>query len=69
MASDQTAIGFIFHPGIHGGVGYLAALTQPEEAIEVVFDTASDGAVLAMENMAGSGQNICMRCVELGGIL
>ena len=69
LAPDLGAVGFIFHPGIHGGVGYQAALTQAEEAIEVVFDTASDGAVLAMENMAGSGQNICMRCVELGGIL
>ena len=69
LAPDLGAIGFIFHPGIHGGVGYQAALPRAEEVIEVVLDTASEGAVLAMEYMDGSGQHICMRFDELGGIL
>ena len=55
LAPDLGAIGFIFHPGIHGGVGYQAALPRAEEVIEVVLDTASEGAVLAMEYMDGSG--------------
>ena len=69
LAPDLGAIGFIFHTGIHGGVGYQAALSQAKEVIEVVLDTASKGAVLAMEHMDGSGQHISMRFGELGGIL
>ncbi len=34
-----------------------------------MLDTALECAVLAMENMAGSGQHICIRFGELGGIL
>ena len=34
-----------------------------------MLDTAAEVAVLAMEYMDGSGQHICMRFGELGGIL
>ena len=69
LAADLGATGVIFHPGSHGGRGYEAILPQTVEAIKIVLDTASEGPVLAVENMAGMGQHIGAKFDELGGIL
>ena len=69
LAADLGAVGVIFHPGSHGGRGYEAVLPQTVEAIEIVLDTAPEGPVLAVENMAGMGQHIGAKFDELGGIL
>jgi deoxyribonuclease-4 len=69
LAADLGAAGVIFHPGSHGGRGYEAVLPQTVEAIKIVLDTAPEGPVLAVENMAGMGQHIGAKFDELGGIL
>ena len=69
LAADLDATGVIFHPGSHGGRGYEAVLPQTVEAIKIVLDTAPEGPVLAVENMAGMGQHIGAKFDELGGIL
>ena len=69
LAADLGATGVIFHPGSHGGRGYEAILPQTVEAIKIVLDTAPEGPVLAVENMAGMGQHIGAKFDELGGIL
>ena len=69
LAADLGATGVIFHPGSHGGRGYEAVLPQTVEAIKIVLDTAPEGPVLAVENMAGMGQHIGAKFDELGGIL
>jgi len=69
LAADLGAVGVIFHPGSHGGRGYEAVLPQTVEAIKIVLDTAPEGPVLAVENMAGMGQHIGAKFDELGGIL
>ena len=69
LAADLGATGVIFHPGSHGGRGYEAVLPQTVEAIKIVLDTAPEGPVLAVENMAGMGQHIGAKFEELGGIL
>ena len=69
LAKDLGATGVIFHPGSHGGLGYEAVLPQTVEAIKIVLDTAPEGPVLAVENMAGMGQHIGAKFEELGGIL
>ncbi|MEO2141852.1 MAG: deoxyribonuclease IV [bacterium] len=69
LAADLGATGVIFHPGSHGGRGYEAVLPQTVEAIKIVLDTAPEGPVLAVENMAGMGQHIGVKFDELGGIL
>jgi deoxyribonuclease-4 len=69
LAADLGATGVIFHPGSHGGRGYEAALPQTVEAIKIVLDTAPEGPVLAVENMAGRGQHIGAKFDELGEIL
>ncbi len=69
LAADLGATGVIFHPGSHGGRGYDAVLPQTVEAIKIVLDTAPEGPVLAVENMAGMGQHIGAKFDELGGIL
>ena len=69
LAADLDATGVIFHPGSHGGRGYEAVLPQAGEAIKIVLDTAPEGPVLAVENMAGMGQHIGAKFDELGGIL
>jgi len=69
LAADLGAAGVIFHPGSHGGRGYEAVLPQTVEAIKIVLDTAPEGPVLAVENMAGMGQHIGAKFDELGGIM
>ncbi len=69
LAADLGATGVIFHPGSHGGRGYEAVLPQTVEAIKIVLDTAPEGPVLAVENMAGMGRHIGAKFEELGGIL
>ena len=69
LAKDLGATGVIFHPGSHGGRGYEAVLPQAVEAIKIVLDTAPEGPVLAVENMAGMGRHIGAKFEELGGIL
>ena len=69
LAADLGATGVIFHPGSHGGRGYEAVLPQTVEAIKTVLDTAPEGPVLAVENMAGMGQQIGAKFNELGEIL
>ena len=69
LAADLGATGVIFHPGSHGGRGYEAVLPQTVEAIKIALDTAPEGPVLAVENMAGMGQHIGAKFEELGGIL
>jgi deoxyribonuclease-4 len=69
LAADLGATGVIFHPGSHGGRGYEAVLPQAVEAIKIVLDTAPEGPVLAVENMAGMGRHIGAKFEELGGIL
>ena len=69
LAADLGATGVIFHPGSHGGRGYEAVLPQTVEAIKIVLDTAPEGPVLAVENMAGMGQHIGAKFDEPGGIL
>ena len=69
LASDLGATGVIFHPGSHGGRGYEAVLPQTVEAIKIVLNTAPEGPVLAVENMAGMGQHIGAKFDKLGGIL
>jgi deoxyribonuclease-4 len=69
LATDLGATGVIFHPGSHGGRGYEAVLPQAVEAIKIVLDTAPEGPVLAVENMAGMGRHIGAKFEELGGIL
>ena len=69
LAADLGATGVIFHPGSHGGRGYETVLPQTVEAIKIVLDTAPEGPVLAVENMAGMGKQIGAKFDELGGIL
>jgi len=57
-AAGLGAIGLIFHPGVHGGVGCEADLHQTEEVIQVVLDTTPERSVPAVKSTAGLAQNI-----------
>ena len=69
LAADLDAVGVVFHPGSHLGVGYEGIFPQAVAAIQKVLEHSPEGPYLAVENMAGMGQHIGAKFDELGRIL
>jgi deoxyribonuclease-4 len=63
------ALGVIFHPASHRGVGFEAVLDQFVEGVKKVLDAAPGNALLMLENSAGAGDHIGSKFSELGAII
>ena len=68
-AERCAALGVIFHPASHRGVGFEAVLDQFVEGVKKVFDAAPGDALLMLENGAGAGDHIGSKFSELGAII
>ncbi|MBT3941140.1 MAG: deoxyribonuclease IV [Chloroflexi bacterium] len=68
-AERAGALGVIFHPASHKGVGFEAVLDQFVEGVKKVLDAAPGDALLMLENSAGAGDHIGSKFSELGAII
>ncbi len=68
-AERCAALGVIFHPASHRGVGFEAVLDQFVEGVNKVLDAAPGDALLMLENSAGAGDHIGSKFSELGEII
>lgn len=68
-AERCAALGVIFHPASHRGVGFEAVLDQFVEGVKRVLDAAPGDALLMLENSAGAGDHIGSKFSELGAII
>ncbi|MFP6595324.1 MAG: deoxyribonuclease IV [Dehalococcoidia bacterium] len=68
-AERCAALGVIFHPASHRGVGFEAVLDQFVEGVKKVLDAAPGDALLMLENSAGAGDHIGSKFSELGAII
>ncbi len=68
-AERCAALGVIFHPASHRGVGFEAVLDQFVEGVKRVLDAAPGDALLMLENSAGAGDHIGSKFSELGEII
>ncbi|MDP6823194.1 MAG: deoxyribonuclease IV [Dehalococcoidia bacterium] len=68
-AERCAALGVIFHPASHRGVGFEAVLDQFVEGVRRVLDAAPGDALLMLENSAGAGDHIGSKFSELGEII
>jgi deoxyribonuclease-4 len=68
-AERCAALGVIFHPASHKGVGFEAVLDQFVEGVKRVLDAAPGDALLILENSAGAGDHIGSKFSELGAII
>lgn len=69
IASELGIRGLIFHLGSHKGLGFEKVLVQVCSALDQVFEKATPGAYLLLENSAGAGGNIGSTFADLGAIL
>ncbi len=69
LASELGIRGLIFHLGSHKGLGFESVLIQICSALGEVFEKATPGAFLLLENSAGAGGNIGSSFADLGAIL
>ena len=68
-AERCAALGVIFHPASHRGVGFEAVQDQFVEGVKRVLDAAPGDALLMLENSAGAGDHIGSKFSELGEII
>ncbi len=68
-AERCAALGVIFHPASHKGVGFEVVLDQFIEGVKRVLDAAPGDALLMLENSAGAGDHIGSKFSELGAII
>ena len=68
-AERVGALGVIFHPASHRGVGFDRVLNQFVEGVKKVLDAAPGEALLMLENSAGAGDHIGSKLSELGEII
>ena len=63
------ALGLVFHPASHRGVGLDAIFDQFVEGVNQVLDAAPGNALLMLETSAGSGDHIGSKFEELGRLI
>ena len=69
VASAIGAVGVIFHPGSHKGLGYEGIFRQTVDSLNQVLAGSPDDIWLIIENMAGMGNHIGARFQEIGRIM
>ena len=63
------ALGLVFHPASHRGVGLEAVFDQFVEGVNQVIDNVPGEALLMLETSAGSGDHIGSKFEELGSLI
>ncbi len=69
IANQINAMGLVFHPGSHRGVGFEKIKVQFAESVNEILDKQKGNTLLLLETSAGSGDHIASNFRELGELI